>query len=166
MPSPGRLGDCQQKGDVMTELANLKDPVAVELFGSTEFAHLAYTAINRTPRVVPVWFHWNGSEVVMASPLRAPKVKALQADPHVAVTIDGTAWPYHALMLRGTVSVQLVEEVPMEYAAAAPRYFGPEQGPAWVAQVEARKLGWARIAMAPTWCAILDFETRFPSALT
>jgi hypothetical protein len=34
-----------------------------------------------------------------------------------------------------------------------------------VAQVEGMKLGFARIALAPVWSAIIDFETRFPSAL-
>jgi hypothetical protein len=56
------------------------------------------------------------------------------------------------------------EDVVAEYAQAAARYFGPEQGPAWVSQLKG--LPMARIAIAPSWVGILDFETRFPSALS
>jgi hypothetical protein len=101
----------------------------------------------------------------MASPLKAPKVKMLRSRPDVAVSIDGTSWPYHVLLLRGTASVQEVQGVVPEYAAAAARYFGPEQGLAWVASLEERGLAWARIAIAPTKATVLDFVARFPSAL-
>jgi hypothetical protein len=52
-----------------------------------------------------------------------------------------------------------------EYAKAAERYFGPEQGQAWVKQVGGMFSQMARIAVMPSWVAVLDFETRFPSAI-
>jgi len=52
-----------------------------------------------------------------------------------------------------------------EYAEAAERYFGPQQGKAWVEQASALKTGWARIAVTPTEVRILDFEVRWPSAI-
>jgi len=143
----------------------LRDKVAQELLASTEPAHLAYTWKDGTPRVVPIWFHWNGSELVMASPLKAPKLKVLESRPQVAVTIDGSTWPYHVLLLRGTAKVEAAEGIVPEYAMAADRYFGPEQGPAWVDGVKAMKLVFARITVTPTYAAILDFESRFPSAI-
>ncbi len=54
-----------------------------------------------------------------------------------------------------------------EYEAAARRYFGEEQGKAWVEQV--RQMGIAqmgRIAVRPEHVTIIDFQTRFPSAIT
>ena len=51
-----------------------------------------------------------------------------------------------------------------EYVLAATRYFGPEQGPAWISTVRGKPTG--RIAITPAWAGILDFQTRFPSALT
>jgi hypothetical protein len=144
----------------------LNDAVAQELLISRELARLAYTWRDGTPRVVPIWFHWTGAEVVLASPLGAPKVKVLESRPDVALTIDGTAWPYHVLMIRGTATVERLHGVVPEYAAAAERYFGPEQGRAWVASVEERGLAWARITITPIKATILDFEARFPSALS
>jgi len=143
----------------------LNDEVAQELLVSRELARLAYTWKDGTPRVVPVWFHWTGTEVVIGSPSNAPKVKVLGTRPDVAVTIDGSAWPYHTLLLRGTATVQQADGVVPEYAAAAKRYFGPDQGAAWVAQLEGMSLSWTRIGITPHHATILDFETRFPSAL-
>ena len=149
----------------MAVLEALNDEVAQELLASRELARLAYTWRDGTPRVVPVWFHWTGTEVVVGSPSNAPKVKVLASRPAVAVTIDGSTWPYHTLLLRGTARIDDAEGVVPEYAAAAERYFGPEQGSAWVAQLEEMGLAWTRIGITPTHATILDFVTRFPSAL-
>ncbi len=142
----------------------LHDPVAEKLLGSAVPAGLAYTWTDGTPRVVPVWFHWTGKQFVIGSPARAPKLKALAVDPHVALTIDEhTGWPYSVLMVRGTADVEILDDVVPEYALSAERYFGPEQGPAWVSTLRGKPM--ARIAVTPTWVGVLDFTTRFPSAL-
>ena len=142
----------------------LHDPVAEKLLGSTIPARLAYTWMDGTPRVVPVWFHWTGEQFVIGSPARAPKLKALAADPRVALTIDDHGWPYSVLMVRGNAAVEMLDHVVPEYEQSAERYFGPEQGPAWVSTLRDKPM--ARVAITPTWIGILDFETRFPSALT
>jgi Pyridoxamine 5'-phosphate oxidase len=147
------------------DLELLDDPVAQELLVSQELARLAYSWSDGTPRVVPIWFHWTGEAVTFGSPPEAPKLRALERDPHVAVTIDASGgWPYHALLLRGDATVEMLDDVSDEYAAAARRYFGEEQGNLWVEQLRGRPM--ARIAVRPSWVGVLDFETRFPSALS
>src|SRR5262245_19356268 len=74
-------------------LALLYDPVAQELLHSTIPARLAYVWRDGTPRVVPIWFHWNGTEVVLGTPLTAPKVQALSHNPKVVLTIDSLTGP-------------------------------------------------------------------------
>ncbi|NUR05988.1 MAG: pyridoxamine 5'-phosphate oxidase [Nocardioidaceae bacterium] len=147
------------------DLQLLEDPVAQELLGSKELARLAYSWLDGTPRVVPIWFHWTGEALTFGSPPRAPKVRALEHTPSVAVTIDSaTGWPYHALLVRGVATVEVLDGVSDEYAAAAHRYFGGEQGAAWVQQIGDQPM--ARITVKPTWVGVLDFETLFPSALS
>jgi pyridoxamine 5'-phosphate oxidase-like protein len=147
------------------DLACLADPVAQSLLTSTIPARLSYTWTDGTPRVVPIWFHWDGTQMVFGTPPRAPKLHALEDGAPVAVTIDTNEWPYKVLSIRGTARVEHVEGVIPEYAAAAKRYFGDEQGQAWVDQFPPGMEMW-RIAVTPTWANVLDFETRFPSALS
>jgi hypothetical protein len=143
----------------------LEDPVAQALLGSRQTAHLAYTWTDGTPRVVPIWFAWTGHALVFGTPPKAPKLKALRERADVAVTIDDAgAWPYKALLVRGRASVDLCDDVVPEYAGAAVRYFGAEQGKVWLSRL--RGMPMARVAVSPTWAAVLDFETRFPSALS
>ncbi len=149
------------------DLGLLSDPVAQRLLQSTIPAQLAYVWPDGTPRVVPIWFHWNGKELILGSPPRAPKLKALRLNPKVALTIDDHAvWPYKALLIRGTAQVEMVPGVVPEYALAAKRYFGEKQGAEWVAQIGGMVTEMGRITIKLEWVGILDFETRFPSALS
>jgi len=150
-----------RQGDV----ALLDHPVAQELLHSRYPAHLAYTWADGTPRVVPIWFHWNGDAVVMASLVNAPKVRALTDGAPVAVTIDSYDFPHEVLYLRGRVAVDEVDGVAPEYAAAATRYFGTEQAEAWLGQLPAG-VGMKRFTLRPQWVGVLDFRTRFPSAIS
>jgi hypothetical protein len=147
------------------DAALLDEPVAQELLRSNKLAHLAYVWTDGTPRVIPIWFQWTGDAVVFSSPLNAPKLHALSDGTKVALTIDTDNWPYHVLMIRGTVRMQVVDGVVPEYASAAERYFGPEQGKAWVANVRQMAAQQVRLAVTPEWVGILDFEQRFPSAI-
>lgn len=147
------------------DITILNDPIAQELLRSTIPARLAYVWRDGTPRVIPTWFHWNGSEIVMGTPLKSPKMKALQNNAKVALTIDTESWPHRVLLLRGTARVETVDGVVPEYAMAAERYFGAEQGKAWVVQVGSLFPQMARIVVRPDWVGLLDFEQRFPSAI-
>lgn len=147
------------------DLQLLGHPLAQELLRSTVPARLAYVWPDGTPRVVPIWFHWNGEELLFASPERAPKVRALRANPAAAVTIDTNEWPHRVLTVRGTTSIEIINGAPDGYVAAAHRYFGQEQGDAWLAQAGGLGLAFARIALRPNWVSLIDFEQRFPNAL-
>ena len=146
------------------DLGLLGTETAQRLLVSTIPARLAYSWRDGTPRVVPIWFHWTGSELVMASVASAPKVAALESSPDVAVTIDDNTFPHDVLLVRGRAEVSYVDGVVAEYAAAARRYMGDEAGEQWVAQLppDGRM---ARVAVRPAWVGVLDFRTRFPSAL-
>lgn len=147
------------------DLDLLNSATARELLQSKIPARLAYVWTDGTPRVVPIWFHWNGKELVMGTPPKAPKLKALGKNPKVAVTIDDDGFPHKVLLVRGTARTETVTGIMPEYVTAAERYFGAEQGRAWVAQLGAMVPSMVRITVTPEWVGLLDFQTRFPSAL-
>src|SRR5580765_3040477 len=155
MPAPVKQGD----------LALLEHPFSQELLVSQIPARLAYVWTDGTPRVIPIWFHWNGHDIVMASPPKAPKLRALAKNPKVSLTIDDNTFPHKVLLIRGTARLDPVEGIVPEYEAAAARYFDPELAKAWLGQLRTLVSSMVRITITPEWVGLLDFQTRFPSAL-
>lgn len=140
----------------------LDDPVAQELLNSAIPARMAYTGLDGGPRVVPMGFWWNGTEIVLCTADVAPKVRALRADPRLAITIDTEGQPPHVLLLRGTATIEIVDGVPEEYIRASGKLVDESGMAAFEAQVRAMYERMARIVLRPSWVKILDFETRAP----
>jgi hypothetical protein len=146
-------------------LALLDDPVAQKLLQSTLPARLAYSWSDGTPRVVPIWFHWNGKEIVLGTFPDSPKMKVLKEGTKVALSIDSDSMPYKVLLIRGSVHIDSVEGIAPEYRASGQRVLGEEQGQAFMNQVQPIIPQMARIFIRPEWVAIQDFESRFPNAM-
>ena len=147
------------------DLALLEHPVARHLLRATIPARLAYVALDGTPRVVPMQFHWTGEEVVLSCWPDDPKAAAIRAHPRVALTIDTADPPFRVLQIRGVATVALVDGASPEMVAASRRYMGPEAGQAWVEQAARLSPQMVRIAVRPAWVDVIDFESRFPSGL-
>jgi Pyridoxamine 5'-phosphate oxidase len=150
-----------KQGDVSL----LQDPVAQELLKSSHQAKLAYVWSDGTPRVIPIWFHWNGKEIVFGSPTGAPKLKVLKDGTKVAITIDSETPPWQVLYVRGSIRIEIVDGASPEYIASAKRHIGEEAANAWLAQAGPLVKQMARILVTPEWVGILDFEKRMPSAI-
>src|SRR5467141_2760937 len=140
------------------DLKLLQHPTSRELLESKIPARLAYVWTDGTPRVVPIWFHWNEREFVLATPPKAPKLKALAKNPKVALTIDDNTFPHKVLLVRGQATVEKTDGIVPEYQLAARRYFGEAQGLAWVEQLRGMVPQMARISIQPEWVGILDFQ--------
>ena len=154
------------------DLRLLESELAQRLLASTIPARYAYTALDNTPRIVASWFEWTGEELVLPTFISAPhvshaayRVRALRANPDVAITIDTETFPPQVLTIRGQAEITEVAGVVPEYARAAHRFIGTEQATGYLAQIDDPSTRMARIAVRPTWVGLLDFETRLPSAL-
>lgn len=146
------------------DLTLLEGDLAKRLLASRTLARLAYSWTDGTPRVVPIWFHWTGTDLVFGTFTTSPKVAALRERPAIAVTIDTEGEQNDVLLVRGEASITTVDGVVPEYALAAARYLGEEGAAGFLAQLPAGA-PMARIAVRPTWAAVIDFQTRFPSAM-
>lgn len=142
-----------------------EDPFAQRLLGSSLPARLAYNATDGTPRAIPIAYHFDGESFVLATPDMAPKVKALQANPAVALTIDTDTQPPLVLLVRGTASVTFTEGVVPEYLAANRRMLPGKDFEGFERQVTELYDRMARIEIIPTWAKVLDFETRAPETV-
>jgi hypothetical protein len=89
---------------------------------------------------------------------RLRQKKGPRGQPRVAIAIDTHDVPFMVLLVRGTVSIRIMDWIVPEYALAAHRYFGPGAD-AWLKQVEATlsaSKGMARLAVTPEWIGIPD----------
>ena len=143
----------------------LQEAVAQELLQSKSPAHLAYVWRDGTPRVVPIGFHWNGQEIVMATATDAPKTKVLKNGAKVAITIEHDSSPPKILSIRGTVRTDTVEGLAPEYVAMIHRTMSEQDAEALLKEAARLYPRMTRFFIHPDWVGILDFETRLPSAV-
>jgi nitroimidazol reductase NimA-like FMN-containing flavoprotein (pyridoxamine 5'-phosphate oxidase superfamily) len=149
--------------DVDTELASAR-----ELLDSTSAAHLAYTAKDGTPRVIPVGFYWTGEQFVISTAATAPKVAALSARPDAALAIDagGTPDDARALSVRGHADIRIVDGVVEEYLAAARKSMDTAAAAQFERNCREMYDRMARIAVTPHWARYYDFGAgRMPKFL-
>lgn len=143
----------------------LDTPSAQALLQSKLLLRLGYIGRDGYPRVVPIGHLWKRGRFVVCTASRAPKVKALQLNPRVALSMDTETQPPHILLVRGTAAVEIVDGVPSEYLEASRKYIPQEQWEAFETQVRGLYDQMARISITPEWAKLIDFETTLPSAV-
>lgn len=144
----------------------LNKPISQRLLGSSTPARLAYTAVDGDPRVIPIGFVWNGAQLVLFTVPAAAKVRALQRNPRVAITIDTIEpWPPRVLLVRGAASLEPVDGCPDEYVEAGRKVTPAEVADDWEAGVRALYEQMVRITIEPDWAKLLDFETTIPESV-
>ena len=142
----------------------LDDPVVAGLIEGTNLARLAYIGLDGRPRVVPIWFLHQDGDFIMVTGPRAEKVRALQANPAVALTIDSSTPPYHVLLVDGDATVEPTEGMAEQYPALAQRYLGAAAD-GYLAGMRGRVKEQRRIRVAPRSWRVLDVVKRFPKSL-
>jgi hypothetical protein len=73
--------------------------------------------------------------------------------------------PYPVLLIRGAVRIDTVEGIAPEYALTAVRYLREDGGETWLGQATALSPQMTRLFVRPDRVGVLDFQTRFPSAV-
>ena len=149
-----------------SDVAEILDkPISREML-HRDITRLAYVAADGTPRVVPIAFTWNGTEVVMCTSTNAPKLASLRRNPSVALTIDTEVHPPMILLIRGNAVLDEVEGIPDEYLQINGSYeMTPEQRVVWEAEVRSLYPSMVRIVVTPTWAKLIDFEETLPTAV-
>lgn len=149
---------------------NLLDhDIAQRLLISKELARVSYLALDGTPRVVPMMFHWNGEnrELILIAFTSTWKVAALRKRPDIAITIDTSSGVRpEILSIRGQATVSDVEGIAPEYVLMNNRYLGEHWAELRIDEVRELGMEMVRIAVRPTWVGVLDFKTRFPGGRT
>jgi pyridoxamine 5'-phosphate oxidase-like protein len=140
-------------------------PLARRLLSDVPVLHLAYAGRDGAPRAVPVGYLWDGRSFRFWTIPHAPKIRALEADPRVAVTIDMLGTPSRLLLARGRAVLTVVDGVPAGYLEASHRALPRDAWDGFDAQVRGLYDQMVEIAVTPEWAKLIDFETSVPVAL-
>ena len=60
----------------------------MERLQSEQVIWLTTVSADRTPQPSPVWFLWDGQQILMYSMPKTPKLRHIQANPNVALNFD------------------------------------------------------------------------------
>ena len=74
-----------------------------DLFDKKAFAHLATLMPDGRPQVTPVWFEYDGGNLVVNTKIGRQKDLNMQRDKHVSLSIQDPENPYRYLEVRGEV---------------------------------------------------------------
>jgi hypothetical protein len=150
----------------MTDVAGvMTKQISQQLLAEEPILRLAYTGLDGGPRVIPIAYLWDGASFRMWTIPISAKVRALQADPRVAITVDIVGPPPRVLLARGRAQLETVDGVPDGYLDASHRTMPRGAWDGFDSQVRALYEQMVAITVAPDWAKLLDFETTAPSAV-
>lgn len=138
------------------------DPVVAELLSGANLARLSYIGLDGRPRVVPIWFAFIDGEFIMVTGPKADKVRAIEANGAVALSIDSSTPPYHVLLVDGDATVEATDGMAAEYPDIVGRFLGPARD-AYLGGLRVKTQ--RRIRVRPRAWRVLDFQRRFPKSL-
>jgi hypothetical protein len=144
---------CQVNGS-NDPIAVLRRPLATSLLESRLPARLAWVSPSGAPRVSPLWHHWTGTVLEMATFPGSTKVSELADGDSVVVSIDTDAFPYRRLALGGPISLAPASGLAACYRSAAVRHLGPSMATAWLRELDERDQ--VVITLTPRWARASD----------
>lgn len=123
----------------------MEKPELEAFLSETRIAKLATLNADGSPNVVPVWFEWTGEVARVFTSRTSPKVKRIQRDPRVALSVEEPLGVTERwATIEGVATIE--EEGGVELARRlAERYYTPER----VAEV------WPSWEKNPNWVVLV-----------
>lgn len=104
---------------------NFKDLLTTKL----TFAHLGTVMKDGTPQVTPVWFSYDGTQVLLNSAKGRVKDRNMRARPHVALSIIDPDDAYRYLQIIGKITEITEQGADAHIDALAKKYMGQDTYP-------------------------------------
>ena len=142
----------------------LSDPVTLDLVERQPIMQIAYSALDGSPRAVPLGYLLREGTFLFFTIPSSDKVAALHHDPRIALTVDVYPPPC-CLLVRGTAELREEDGVPDEYLEASLRTMPEDEHAAFEAQVRALYDSMVRVEVTATWVRLNDFRRTAPRAV-
>ena len=105
------------------------DPRAEILLGQAVLGQLAFNGNDGRPRVSPVWFLYEGGDLLIGSPRNAYKNRCLGADPRVSFVVVSTTQPYqHTSVIADAVVEGVSDHERNEFLQRISRHYLGREG--------------------------------------
>jgi len=75
-----------------------------DLLDKAALAYAATVGPENEPQCTPVWYEWDGAQLLFSTTRDRQKYRNLIRDPRIALTITDPDDPYHMLEIRGAVT--------------------------------------------------------------
>ena len=95
----------------------------------THIANLATLKRDGSPHLAPVWYEYDGENLLIITNDSAAKVRNINRDSRVMVSISSPEEPYKYALIEGTADV-ISGDVEMTTLSICTRYRGMDRGPA------------------------------------
>ena len=142
----------------------LSDPVTLDLVERQPIMQIGYSAVDGSPRAVPVGYLLREGTFLFFTIPSSDKVAALHHDSRIALTVDVYPPPC-CLLVRGTAELREEDGVPDEYLEASFRTMPQDQHAGFEQQVRALYDSMVRVVVTPTWVRLNDFQRTAPRAV-
>lgn len=100
-----------------------------ELLNQPNFGHLATVKPDGSPSVTPMWFDWDGELLRFTHTTRRTKLRNIEKNPRVALSVLDPERPYRYLQVQGTVESITPDPTGAFYVQLAKRYGRPDPAP-------------------------------------
>ncbi len=100
-----------------------------DLFDKKAFAHVATVGPDGNPHVTPVWIDYDGTHVRFNSAKGRVKVKNLERNPRVALSMQDPDNPYRYVQVRGRIVEATEKGADAHIDALAKKYLGQDKYP-------------------------------------
>lgn len=108
-----------------------------DLLQKPAFANLATLNPDGSPQVTPVWFEYDGKNIVVNTARGRVKDRNLQREPRVALSITDPENPYRYLGIQGRVTEMTEKDADAGIDRLAKKYLGKDKYP-WKGPNEVR----------------------------
>jgi PPOX class probable F420-dependent enzyme len=78
---------------------------AAERLRQDEMIWITTVRADGQPQTSAVWFHWDGTDFLLVSQPRSPKIRNIEADPRVSLNLNGAGYGSDLVVVEGTAEV-------------------------------------------------------------
>ncbi len=127
------------------------DKSALDAFlGEARIGKLVTLRPDGSPTVVPIWYAWDGASATIFTSRTSAKVRRIEADPRVALSVEEPAGKQEAwVTIEGIASIEQQGGIGLARELIV-RYYSPERAAATLPSWEKSAADWVVIRITPT----------------